>query len=677
MGMAFPIAVKICAPSWKAVGSRVGQLYACNTVGCVVGSFVAGFFLVPWVGVRTSILLIVAIQFVLGVSIIAFLSESRRLRMSVPAAVVAVVAVAAAFVGVPEDVFLRTIKTYHYPSELLDIKDGVTGTVTVHDIPDGDRIIAVDGVNVAGIDFMLRTTQMLQGYAPLFVHKNPKKVVQIGFGSGETCGIGVDFDRSDDYEYIIVDICPGVFEAARFFKDINRSVHENPRLRKVIMDGKNFVKLTDEKFDIIMNDSTYPGTTGSSALYTYDHFMQCRERLNPDGVLSCWLPIDLRPEDFKIIVRSFQQVMPYSSLWMVNNCVNKHAVIIGTMQPMEIDFARISKLMERPSIRDDLAHINVLTPYDFIDSMVVGEDGLEAIGGEGPLNTDDTPFLEFGASIKRDVEGVWIAVLKEMVKNHTPPSKYVVGKGAGSEAEAVDKMLDQYFRGTGHALWGMVGILQGDPDLTQRAFTLAAQANPQDPDVEGCIQEMRTEVEEYIEAIHRTPNSATLRWRLAKNYMLLAEYKDAIEQFSAYFTLSSRDQKLQARAQTNIGVCYRGMKKYDDAIAAYNTALQFDPTLFPAYLGLALAHQQSGNLNKAVEIYLKAASMTDDAGKVIVYTNLGMLYTNIGDYQTALDYADKTLELLPPNSDRWNYINERKVKLRQAIEDEKNKSGQK
>lgn len=677
MGIAFPIAVKICAPSWKAVGSRVGQLYACNTIGCVVGSFVAGFFLVPWLGVRTSILLIVAVQFLLGVSIIAFLSESRRLHAGVPAAVIAMVAVAAAFIGVPQDVFLRTIKTYHYPSELLFMKDGVTGTVTVHDIPDGDRIIAVDGVNVAGIDFMLRTTQMLQGYAPLFVHKNPKKVVQIGFGSGETCGIGVDFDKSDDYEYIIVDICPDVFEAAKFFKDINRSVHENPRLRKVIMDGKNFVKLTDEKFDIIMNDSTYPGTTGSSALYTYDHFMQCRDRLNPGGVLSCWLPIDLRPEDFNVIVRSFQAAMPYASLWMVNNCVNKHSVIMGTMEPMEIDFARISELMARPSIRDDLAHINVLTPYDFIDSMVVGEEGLKAIGGEGPLNTDDTPSLEFGASVKRDIEGVWIAVLKEMIKNHTPPGKYVVGKGTGAEAEAVDKMLDQYYRGTGHALRGMLGILQGDPDLTQQAFTLAAQTNPKDPDVEGCIQEMRDEVKAYLEAIERTPGSATLRWRIAKNYMLLAEYDKAIDQFEAYSALSAGDPKLQAKAQNNIGVCYRNMKKYDDAVAAYNAALRLDPGMISSYLGLASVYKQTAKTDKAVEIYLQVASMSDDAGKASMYTNLGRLYTEIGDYQTAIEYADKTLQLLPPNSDRWNYINERKALLRKAMEEAKNKSGRK
>ena len=668
MGIAFPIAVRIYAPSWDAVGRRVGVLYACNTIGCVVGSFAAGFLMVPRLGVRNSILIIVGIQFLLGVSVLALLSECRRMLVGVPAAVIAVVAVASAFIGVPDDVFLRTIKTYHYPSTVLYMKDGVTGTVTVHDIPDGDRIIAVDGVNVAGIDFMLRTTQMLQGYAPLFVHRGPKKVLQIGFGSGETCGIGVDFDKSADYEYTICEICPDVFEAGRYFKDINRGVYENPRLRKVIMDGKNFVKLTDEKFDIIMNDSTYPGTTGSSALYTYDHFMQCREQLNPGGVLSCWVPIDLRPEDFEVIVRSFQAVMPHSSLWMVNNCVNKHAVLMGTTEPMKIDFGRISELVARPSIAADLAVINIFSAYDFLDSLVVGEEGLRAIGGEGPLNTDDTPSLEFGASVKRDIEGCWITVLKAMVDNHTPPSKYIVGMGSGTEAESVVKMLEQYYRGTGHALRGMIGILQGDPEITQQAFTLASQVNPLDRDVEGCIQEIYREIEALLEAVNRTPQNATLRWRLAKRYMLLAEYGKAIEQYQTYLNLSSGAPKLQARAQNNLGVCYKGMKRFDDAAGAYTKAIELDSGLLHAYVGLGAVYQQSGNSDKAVEIYLKAARLSDPQNKVLVYMKLGRLYTDMKEYQLALDYADKTLELLPPQSQMWKYISERKVLLRKALQ---------
>ena len=47
---------------------------------------------------------------------------------------------------------------------------------------------------------------------------------------------------------------------------------------------------------------------------------------------------------------------------------------------------------------------------------------------------------------------------------------------------------------------------------------------------------------------------------------------------------------------------------------------------------------------------------------------LGRLYTEMKEYQLALDYADKTLKLLPPQSAMWKYISERKVLLRKALE---------
>jgi len=398
------------------------------------------------------------------------------------------------------DVFLRTINTCHHPSEVIYIRDDATGTVTVHDLPDGDKLIAVDGVDVAGADLMLRTTQKLQAYAPLLVHGNPKKVLQIGFGSGETSGVGMAFGVD---QYSIVEICPGVFEAGRFFEQINRGSYKDPRLRKIIMDGKNFVKLTDEKFDIIMNDSTYPGTTGSSALYTYDHFRQCRDRLGPGGVLSCRVPLDLRPEDFSIIVRSFQAAMPHSSLWMVNNCLNKHAVLMGTLSPMELDFQRVKTLVERPDVSADLAVININSVYEFLDCFVVGADGLRNIGGDGPLNTDDRPSLEFGASIKRD---------------------NVNTGSTDHDRRQVAAAMDRYFNGTHHALFGLLAMLEGNPAIMNRRFEAAQKANPEDRDVQSCLDEMKAEITALAEAVQRTPADASLRSRLAKRYLLLRDY---------------------------------------------------------------------------------------------------------------------------------------------------------
>ena len=633
MGMVFPIAVKICATSWKAAGKRIGEVYACNTIGCVIGSFAAGFVMVPLLGLRDSFLVVIAIQLFLAVVVI-FFSEKHRVAFGVSAAVVSVAAIVVSVLSIPRDVFLKTMNTYHYPSEVIYIKDDATGTVTVHDLPDGDRLIAVDGVDVAGMDLMLRTTQKLQGYVPLLMHKDPQKVLQIGFGSGETSGVGLAFGVED---YRIVDICPGVFEAGKFFEEINRGSYKDPRLRKIIMDGKNFVKLTDEKFDIIMNDSTYPGTTGSSALYTYEHFMQCRERLSPGGILSCWIPLDLRGEDLQLIFRTFQKVMPHCCLWMANNCLNKHAVLVGSASGLQIDFQRARKLVERLDISSDFAIINIHSVYDFLDCFVVDEGGLQRIGGAGPLNTDDRPRLEFGAAIKRDEEGCLITAMKWLSKEHSPVLPYLVNLGdTEEESQQVKSTLEQFYTGTSCALRGLLGILLGDPQIMNTEFEKALQANPLDRDVQSCLDELNLEIKALVEAVGRTPNKAILRSRLAKRYLLLRNYEAAGEQYQKFLEL----EPANAAGWANLGFCYKELEQFEKAILALKKAIDINAELAPAYFNLA-----------------------------DVYDRLARSFFMRKEYNLALVNLEKALALVPKDSPFYKYLQERKVMVTRAIKE--------
>ena len=635
MGMVFPIAVKVCAASWKTAGKRIGEVYACNTIGCVAGSFAAGFVMVPLLGLRDSFLVVVAIQLLLGV-VVLFLSEKRRLILCAGAAAVSIAAIIVSALWIPRDIFLQTMNTYHYPSKIIYIKDGATGTITVHDLPDGDRLIVVDGVDVAGMNFMLRTTQKLQGYVPLLMHKDPQKVLQIGYGSGETSGIGLAFGVED---YRIVDVCPSVFEAGRFFETINRSSYKDPRLKKIIMDGKNFVKLTDEKFDIIMNDSTYPGTTGSSALYTYEHFIQCRDKLRDGGILSCWIPLDLRGEDLQLVFKTFQEAMPHSCVWMANNCVNKHAVLVGSKSPLRIDFQRAKKVVEREDIASDLAGINIHSIYDLLDCFIVDEDGLRKIGGTAPLNTDDRPRLEFGAAIKREEEGCLINTMEWFSREHSSVLPYLVNLGDSvEESQQVKSTFEQYYKGTGHALRGLLGMLYGDPQIMNTAFEKARQANPLERDVQSCLDEMNREIKALVAAVERTPRKPILRSRLAKRYLLLNNYEAAGEQYQKFLELEPDN----ASGWTNLGFCYKMLEQFEKSILALNKAIEYNDKMVPAYRNL-----------------------TD------VYDRLARSHFIQKEYNLALENLEKALALVPKDSPLYKNLQEKKATVMRAVEEAK------
>jgi spermidine synthase len=660
MGMAFPIAVRIYAGSTKAVGKAVGEVYASNTAGCVLGSFAAGFVMIPLLGLRDSFLVVVTILLVMATGVIC-LSE-RRARAGIAAGLVSAAALAAGMAGFPRDVFLRTMNTYHYPSKIIYIKDDATGTVTVHELPEpeGSLLIAVDGVDVAGEEMMLRTTQKLQAYVPLLVHERPRKVLQIGFGSGETTGVGLMIGVD---EYNIVEICPGVFEAGRYFEEINRGSYRNPRLRKIIMDGKNFVKLTDEQFDVIMNDATYPGTTGSSALYTFDHLEQCRERLRPGGVLSCWVPLDLRPVDFRMIVRSFREVMPHCSLWMGANGLNKHAVLLGTLSPMQVDFERVKTILKRSDIAEDLAQINIHSVFDFLDCFVVDEVGLERIARGAALNTDDRPLLEFGAAIERDIEGCWIVVLGWLSENHSDVSRYVSNVGeAEHESKQVFSVLEQYSEGTSQTLRGLLGILQGDPQMMNQAFEMARKANPHDRDVESCLGELSSEVEALVKAVERTPGSASIRARLAKRYHLLGDHERAAAQYRYFLNLKPDN----AAVWNNLGTCYNALQDSEKAVSAFEKAIAQDVQFVPAYFNLGEAYGRLGEFSAAARNYEKALSLSPALRNSQVYDKLARAYFMQKEYKPALRAIEEALSLAGDNPALRQHLLERRDAVHRA-----------
>ncbi|HNM46815.1 MAG TPA: fused MFS/spermidine synthase, partial [Candidatus Sumerlaeota bacterium] len=60
MGMMFPVVAKLAVRSLRVVGADVGRVYAANTVGAILGSFAAGFILIPLLGITKLIALLSA-----------------------------------------------------------------------------------------------------------------------------------------------------------------------------------------------------------------------------------------------------------------------------------------------------------------------------------------------------------------------------------------------------------------------------------------------------------------------------------------------------------------------------------------------------------------------------------------------------------------------------------------
>jgi hypothetical protein len=378
------------------------------------------------------------------------------------------------------------------------------------------------------------------------------------------------------------------------------------------------------------------------------------------------VPLDLRPVDFSIILRSFQKAMPYSSLWMVNNCLNKHAVLMGTMKPMRIDFQQFKSYVDRQDINADLSEINIQSVYEFLDCFVVGRQGLRNLGASGPLNTDDKPSLEFGAAIKRDIEVCWIDILRGMSRNHSPISQHVHNMGqTEQESQEVRATMERYFRGTNHALRGLIAILQGDFETMNSQFDAALKMNPDDRDVQSCLDELKEEIKPLLEAVRQTPEQAMLRLRLAKRYLLLRDYEHAAEHYLYFVGLEPGN----AAGWNNLGVCYNNLEQFASAIRALENAVKCNPQMLSAYFNLSYAYENSSNLAAASQMLQNAVQISSAlSDRIRLFDNLARLYILQKKYSLALKTIEEAIKLAPGSSEIRKYLQNRKENIIRAAE---------
>lgn len=77
LGFVVPYAVKLRIESVGAAGRTVGRLYALSTIGSIVGTFAAGFVLLPFLGTNRTLYLITALLFLAPFLLIGFRPDAR------------------------------------------------------------------------------------------------------------------------------------------------------------------------------------------------------------------------------------------------------------------------------------------------------------------------------------------------------------------------------------------------------------------------------------------------------------------------------------------------------------------------------------------------------------------------------------------------------------------------
>jgi spermidine synthase len=302
-------------------------------------------------------------------------------------------------------------------TEVLFYHEGVDSTISSIKVKGGNQSILVNGKVVASAALKDRQCQMTLGHLPMLLHKNPTKVLVVGLGTGMT--LGAVSVHPEVKELTLAEIEPKVVGAARTFSQYNNHVLDNPDLKIVFNDGRNFLMTTDKEYDVITADPIHPWTQGSGYLYTAEYFKLASEHLAPGGIMCQWLPIyELSVPDLQSVVKTFSQNFQYAMVWMTHY----DAEIIGSNSPILIDEEDLERRLAFPAVNKDLKPVMMASAEDFLSYFVMGTKGMKEFSRDAIVNTDNNLYLEFSTpiSLGKNVMGVNVSAIARHRENIIP-----------------------------------------------------------------------------------------------------------------------------------------------------------------------------------------------------------------------------------------------------------------
>jgi spermidine synthase len=416
MGVAFPIGLRVwvlggshALPDERSrTGSRVGFFYSLNLCGAIAGSVIGSFALLPLLGSRGSIIVLAGLS--LGAAFVLLATLPAAYRWLGAAGALAFLVLTAA---IPDP--FEAALTHRYPGDrLLWREEGLQTTVSVHEEPDGTRVLYLDGLHQADDQTQGIRVHGMIGILPLALHPQPREVLVIGLGGGVTAGAA---SAQSAVEVDVVELSESVARAADWFRHVNRDVVHRPNVRLRVDDGRNFLLLTPRQYDVITADIIRPHTAGAGNLYSRQYFEFARRALRDDGLMLQWLQPQQEAQH-KLILRTFLTVFPDATLWSDGYYPS---LLVAGKRPLEIRRSRLERVLADATSAEQLASHGIADEPAFLARFWAGPEELRSYVGPGAILTDDRPQIEYFLSLPRRGPVDNLAGIRGDVSRHVHP----------------------------------------------------------------------------------------------------------------------------------------------------------------------------------------------------------------------------------------------------------------
>src|SRR6266403_1629206 len=406
-GFNFPMVVALLS---RGDGARtgtsvtVGQAYATNTVGAIVGSLMTGFWLIPWLGSFRVIAVAAAVNLLLAL-VLDLRSPQRRLlplAINVVCLLLAVVVGSSSFFQNQSRLSLSavlygnshqgrlTFGEVAATTDLVFAEDGVNDSIAVVRT-DANVSLRINGkVDASTGD---ARTQLLLGHLGAVFHTMPRRVLIVGFGGGMTASAVARYPDVEEID--CVEIEPAVIRAAPYLEDLNRGVLSDPRVHVIFDDARNFLLTSREKYDLIISEPSNPWIAGIATLFTDEYYAAIHQRLVPGGEFVQWVQAySLAPADLRMIIATLAPHFTEVTLW---RAAGPDLLLLGRADAARLQFGRLHSLWQNQALRKDFESIDVHQPEGLVAYYSLDDVAVRKLAEGSTLNTDDRTLLEYHA----------------------------------------------------------------------------------------------------------------------------------------------------------------------------------------------------------------------------------------------------------------------------------------
>jgi len=382
----------------------IGQVYAANTLGAIVGVLVAVHFGLPVLGLKGTLMLGALVDALLGIALLWRFAPGRTATLALVSCLLAFVPLAVLFELNPNKltagVFRHGDLSSSADARILYAKDGKTATVhlagygetiSIRTNGKSDGSINMDRAGTRGSD---EITMVLTGALPLALKPAATSAAVIGIGTGLTMHALLQSMTIGSVE--TVEIEAAMADAARGFAPRNSSAFADPRGQIIIDDAKTFFSTRGRRYDILISEPSNPWVSGVSSLFTREFYRRVRGHLNPGGVLVQWFQLyEIDASLLASVMRALGGEFPHYAVYAPSD----HDLLIvasADALPRQPDAA----IFAQPTLAQELRAVHVHAPGD-LDARYLGDratlEPLFASYGM-PANSDYYPVLDLNAA---------------------------------------------------------------------------------------------------------------------------------------------------------------------------------------------------------------------------------------------------------------------------------------